>query len=681
MILRPLIGANLMRKEEFLMYDVSIGKLVYTNEQCQGCNRCISVCPVLTANYSIQSKKGSRIEVHSENCISCGACFDVCEHNARSFYDDTERFFADLENGEPISVLIAPAFQANYPEEYSAVLGGLKAMGVNRIISVSAGADITTWGYINHIKKTGMVGGISQPCPAVVNYIEHYAPELIEKLFPVHSPLLCTAIYARKYMHIPDKLAFISPCIAKKTEITDPNTHGYVSYNLTFSHFMNYVRSHNVYGDPASDEVEYGLGSVYPMPGGLSENVYWFCGIDVLLRQVEGEKRAYDFLDDYKNRVKSGKQLPFMVDILNCEKGCIYGTGIEEEKNRSEDNFYNLSTIRENVRNRSTEGPFAAGLTPDERLARLNELFSELDPEDFVRRYTDKSVTVSTHTPSSEDLINIFKLMGKDTDEKRRINCGACGYDNCRSMATAIFNASNIPENCVHFMKDEIHKFSLQLEEQNRNIRQKNEALKKAIMDERASEILIDQIIHALAKSIDLKDQYTRGHSTRVAAYSRKIAEQLGFDEKETETLYRTALLHDIGKLVVPKSILNKPGKLTDDEFAQIKMHSQHGYDILKEIDTFPELAIGAGYHHERIDGKGYPNNKTADEIPYFAKIIAVADTFDAMNSTRPYRKKLEMSEIIGEMKRVSGTQLDSNIVDALINLINEGKIEEQEEL
>ena len=173
------------------MRENGVSSLVYTNEKCQGCNRCISVCPVLTSNYSVKSGEGQRIEVHGENCINCGACFDACEHQARSFYDDTEQFFRDLERGEDISVLVAPAFMANYPKEYGATLGGLKALGVKHIISVSFGADITTWGYINYISKHKFEGGISQPCPAVVNYIEHYTPELIPKLTaPISTPLL-----------------------------------------------------------------------------------------------------------------------------------------------------------------------------------------------------------------------------------------------------------------------------------------------------------------------------------------------------------------------------------------------------------------------------------------------------------------------------------------------------------
>lgn len=132
--------------------------------------------------------------------------------------------FEDLKRGERISLLIAPAFKANYPSEYESVLGGLKSLGVNRMINVSFGADITTWGYLNYISKYQFTGGISQPCPAIVGYIERYIPDLLPRLFPVQSPLMCAAIYARKQMGITDKLAFISPCVAKKWKSRIPIT-------------------------------------------------------------------------------------------------------------------------------------------------------------------------------------------------------------------------------------------------------------------------------------------------------------------------------------------------------------------------------------------------------------------------------------------------------------------------
>ena len=222
--------------------------LVFTNDLCVGCNKCIRACSCMGACKTVEEEGNPRIEVDPLRCIACGACIDDCEHHAREFSDDTERFFEDLKKGVKISLLLAPAFKANYMSEYESVLGGLKKLGVNRIISVSFGADITTWGYLNYVQKNNFKGGISQPCPAVVGYIERGAPELLPKLFPVQSPMMCAAIYAKKEMGVSDKLAFISPCIAKKAEIDDPNNHGVVSYNVTFDHLMKYVRDHNVGG-------------------------------------------------------------------------------------------------------------------------------------------------------------------------------------------------------------------------------------------------------------------------------------------------------------------------------------------------------------------------------------------------------------------------------------------------
>ncbi len=450
--------------------------LVYTNENCIGCNKCISLCPIVTANCAKEVDGESRIDVNGDMCISCGACFDACEHDARSYNDDTERFFADLKKGEKITLLLAPAFLANYPKEYASVLGGLKKAGANRIISVSFGADITTWGYIKYITEHNFTGGISQPCPAVVGYVEKYIPELIDKLVPIHSPMMCAAIYARKYMKITDKLAFISPCIAKKNEIEDPNTHGYISYNVTFDHLMEYVRKHNISGPNVTDEIEYGLGSIYPMPGGLKENVYWFCGEDLFIRQIEGERHMYEFLEDYKERVLHKKELPFMVDALNCAQGCAYGTAIEAEKGKSDDILYTLQKIKEKSKKKGKNDPFARGLTEKQRLKKLNSAFAKLDINDFIRKYRDCSKNIDIKIPTQREEDEIFRSMGKITSLEKMVNCSACGYQTCRDMVHAIFNDCNTKESCIHYMKDVIELDKEQAEELSEEmIRQKEE--------------------------------------------------------------------------------------------------------------------------------------------------------------------------------------------------------------
>lgn len=459
------------------MYGNQTG-LVFTNDECIGCNKCISVCPVMTANKAVSTQgDGQKIEVDGNKCIACGACFDACKHGARDYIDDTEDFFQALGNGEKISVLWAPAFAANYPNEYRQILGGLKKLGVNRIISVSFGADITTWAYLNYLTDNDFQGGISQPCPAVVNYIEHYVPELLPKLVPIQSPLMCAAIYARKYLNITDKLAFISPCIAKKDEISDPNNKGYVSYNVTFKHLAEYAKKHQIKAEAVGNEIEYGLGSVYPMPGGLKENVYWFLGEDIFIRQIEGEKRTYEFLEDYKNRVKNGKDLPFMVDALNCEKGCIYGTGIEPEKTESDDILYEIQRIKEAQKSSRKGNAWSKTASPKQRLKSLNRQFAKLDINDFIREYTDKSAGNQIKVPDAEQVSNIFDSMKKNTREKQQVDCGSCGYQTCRDMAAAIYNNCNVSENCVHYVKDLVEEEKLLAQQASEEIDRKNEEI------------------------------------------------------------------------------------------------------------------------------------------------------------------------------------------------------------
>ncbi|MCR4748861.1 MAG: 4Fe-4S dicluster domain-containing protein [Lachnospiraceae bacterium] len=428
--------------------------LIRTNDNCIGCNKCIRACSSMGANIAVEKERGNIIEIDPDRCIACGACIDACEHNAREYVDDVERFFADLKRGDRISVIIAPAFLANYPGDYEKYLGQLKEMGVNRFVSVSFGADITTWGYIKYITENKFYGGISQPCPAVVGYIERYLPELIDKLMPVQSPMMCSAIYMKKYMHVTDKLAFISPCIAKKNEIDDPNNGGYVSYNLTFSNLVRYLKDHPVNAKPFKDEIEYGLGSIYPMPGGLKENVYWLLGEDALVRQMEGEHHMYEYLRRNKDRIKSCKTPYLFVDALNCTNGCLYGTGVDNRKTLNEDVFINIQKIRAGSKNEYKKSAWSRISSPAKRLEFLNKQFDSLRLDDFLRKYTDRSEKCKVKDPDKAELEKIYAKLHKDTPEKRSIDCGCCGYDSCHDMAVAIYNGFSHQHNCVHYIKD-----------------------------------------------------------------------------------------------------------------------------------------------------------------------------------------------------------------------------------
>lgn len=197
------------------------------------------------------------------------------------------------------------------------------------------------------------------------------------------------------------------------------------------------------------------------------------------------------------------------------------------------------------------------------------------------------------------------------------------------------------------------------------------------IMEEHErNEELSLQIVQTLAGTIDARDSTTnmRGHSVRVAEYAREIARIAGYSEKGQEDIYMMALLHDVGKIGMPDSVMNKPSKLTNEEYEIIKTHPLIGYDILKNITVMPKLSIGARWHHERVDGKGYPDGLKGDDIPEEARIIAVADAYDAMSSRRSYHDVFAQEYIVGEFKNGRGTQFDPVFADIMLELIDEDK-------
>ncbi len=178
----------------------------------------------------------------------------------------------------------------------------------------------------------------------------------------------------------------------------------------------------------------------------------------------------------------------------------------------------------------------------------------------------------------------------------------------------------------------------------------------------------------ALAKAVDAKDRYTSGHSVRVAQYAREIAKRMNKTEEEQEDIYIMGLLHDIGKIGVPEAIINKNGRLTDEEFAKIKEHPKMGADILQFVEELPQMANGARWHHERYDGRGYPDGLAGEEIPEEARIIAVADAYDAMTSNRAYSKVRPQEEVRSEIVRCSGTQFDPVMAGIMVQMIDDDK-------
>lgn len=183
---------------------------------------------------------------------------------------------------------------------------------------------------------------------------------------------------------------------------------------------------------------------------------------------------------------------------------------------------------------------------------------------------------------------------------------------------------------------------------------------------------LSTQVMMALAGAIDAKDAYTKGHSTRVASYSRELARRMGKSTQEMNDIYYIGLLHDIGKIGIPDYIINKPGKLTDEEYQMVKDHPKIGAEILENISEMPGISIGAHWHHEMYDGSGYPDGLAGDNIPEIARIICVADAYDTMTSKRSYRDILPQDVVKEEIVKGKGTQFDPVIADYMLAMMEE---------
>lgn len=192
------------------------------------------------------------------------------------------------------------------------------------------------------------------------------------------------------------------------------------------------------------------------------------------------------------------------------------------------------------------------------------------------------------------------------------------------------------------------------------------------------TKVLMINSVTAISRMLDEKDGYTQQHSKRVAQYSELIAQNMKsrtYTKEEIDIIYRSALLHDIGKIAVPDAVLNKPSRLTDGEYELMKKHTIWGKEILAGLEFLPQADMGAAYHHERFDGKGYPYGIKGDKIPDIVRIISAADSLDAMSSNRCYRRHCDKDYIISEFEKGAGTQFDADVAQVVVGLIKEGRI------
>jgi putative two-component system response regulator len=270
------------------------------------------------------------------------------------------------------------------------------------------------------------------------------------------------------------------------------------------------------------------------------------------------------------------------------------------------------------------------------------EVFEKIKASD---RMKDTPVIFLTADSERETEVKIF-------------NAGAMDYIQKPFLAEVVIRRIGRILELYHLqqsLQNEVDKKTVELRESNRKVRH-----------------LSEQMMMTLANTVDAKDQYTRGHSVRVATYAKEMAVRMGKSKEETDMVYYIGLLHDIGKIGISDAIINKPGKLTDEEYAVIKTHPAIGADILKDMTEIPNAAVGAHWHHERYDGNGYPDGLKGEEIPEYARIIGVADAYDAMTSKRSYRDVLPQEVVRAEIEKGKGTQFDPHIADIMLAMMDE---------
>lgn len=420
-------------------------------EKCVGCNACVKVCPAGDANIAHTDAEGNlRIQIDNGKCIKCGACIKACSHDARYFEDDIDQFLKDLQEGKEVAVLAAPAIKIAFDGNWRHVLQWLRNKGVKAIYDTSFGADICTWAHLRYLEQHPDAKVISQPCAAVVNYIQCHKPSLLSHLSPIHSPMLCIAIYVRKILGFKGKIAAISPCIAKIDEFRET---GVIDYNVTMEHLKKYFEKNKIdlpkvkiYSEFEFDEHQGLEGAIYSKPGGLMKNLL-IHNPELEVVTSEGTDKLYRDLDTYEK--EKSRWLPTVFDVLNCENGCNGGpaTGVNYNCFSMNDIMHDVERYARKLRKANTS---KKGV--DKQFAAFDKT---LNLNDFVRTYKSKyseSVKVS-----EADIERAYRSLGKETDMEKNFDCHACGYKSCRDMAIALAKGINERENCHQYMMKSIY--------------------------------------------------------------------------------------------------------------------------------------------------------------------------------------------------------------------------------
>ncbi len=380
----------------------SLKKVVdVVEDKCVNCHQCIAVCPVKMCNDG----SGSYVKINADMCIACGNCIKACTHEARVGIDDFEEFLRDLRAGKKIVAVAAPAVAANFPDLYLNLNSWLKSLGVKAVFDVSFGAELTIKTYLEHVKANNPKTVISQPCPAIVTYIEIYQPELIPYLAPADSPMLHTIKMIKEYypQYKDHKTVVLSPCYAKKREFEET---GLGDYNVTYKSMDKYIREKNIslrsfpesdYDNPPAERAV-----LFSTPGGLMRTAEReFPGISEKTRKIEGVEHIYHYFKHLPESIQAG-EVPLLIDCLNCAMGCNGGPAtLNQHKS--------LDKVESLIEKRSEKMKKLYKSSSEKSIGRnMNDYWK---PNLYGRTYINHKSNEITKIPSEAELINIYHQM------------------------------------------------------------------------------------------------------------------------------------------------------------------------------------------------------------------------------------------------------------------------------
>ncbi|MCF8296194.1 MAG: 4Fe-4S binding protein [Saprospiraceae bacterium] len=407
-------------------------KLVFTlKDRCRVCYTCVRECPV----KAIKIING-QAEVINERCIGCGNCVKVCSQGAKIFLDSTSEVMQMIDSGEKVIACVAPSFPAEFKEisDYKVVVGMIKALGFDKVVEVSFGADIVAKEYRKLLDDEKGKACISSDCPAIVYYVEHYYPHLVDFLAPIASPMVAITRIVKEKYGADNKVVFIGPCIAKKAESDE------IDEAITFKELRKLFLEKNIKAEKVKprefDPPFSGKGSIFPISRGLLQTTE---KTDDL---IKGNIIVADGKEDFKEAIKefdSGDLKNHHLELLCCD-GCIMGPGMSSDGARFEKRTKIKNYVKDKIENL-------------DKIKWDNEI-DEFKHIDFSQHFSQQDRRIEK--PTKKEIDKVLKKMGK-TSITDHLNCGACGYATCEEHAIAIVEGLAETEMCLPYSIEKLH--------------------------------------------------------------------------------------------------------------------------------------------------------------------------------------------------------------------------------